>query len=86
MVEQPFAPISLQYGIPDPDWDFDQIIDDRTIAIKDLGLSPKGKILYEYDFGDGWEHELLLEKILPAEERMLPMCLKGARACPPEVG
>ncbi len=84
MVEQPFAPISLQYGIPDPDWDFDQIIDDRTIAIKDLGLSPKGKILYEYDFGDGWEHELLLEKVLPAEDRMIPVCLKGARACPPE--
>ncbi|EQD76033.1 hypothetical protein B1A_03508, partial [mine drainage metagenome] len=39
---------------------FRKIIDDGTIAIKDLGLSPKGKILYEYDFGDGWEHELLL--------------------------
>jgi hypothetical protein len=73
-----------RYGIPDPEWDFDKIIDDGTIAIKDLGLSPKGKILYEYDFGDGWEHELLLEKILPAEDRMIPVCLKGARACPPE--
>jgi len=73
-----------RYGVPDPDWDFDKIIDEETVAIKDLGLSEKDKILYEYDFGDGWEHELLLEKILPAEERTLPVCLKGARACPPE--
>ncbi|GEM_PF-394254 len=40
---------------------------------------------YRYDFGDGWEHQLTLEKILPAgvgPER--PACLGGARACPPE--
>ena len=73
-----------RYGVPDPDWDIDTIIDDGTVAIKDLGLSVKDKILYEYDFGDGWEHELLLEKILPAENIMIPVCLKGARACPPE--
>ena len=30
------------------------------------------------------EHELLLEKILSAEGRMFPVCLKGARACSPE--
>jgi len=43
------------------------------------------KFLYEYDFGDGWEHELLVEKILPAEPGVgYPRCLKGKRACPPE--
>ena len=73
-----------RYGVPDPDWDLDKILDDGTIAIQNLGLSVKDKILYEYDFGDGWEHELLLEKILPAEERGVPVCLKGARSCPPE--
>ena len=73
-----------RYGMPDPDWDFDRIIDDSTVALKDLSLSPKDKILYEYDFGDGWEHELRVEKILPAEGRLSPVCLKGARACPPE--
>lgn len=73
-----------RYGVPDPDWEIDQVIDDGTVTIKDLGLPPKGKIRYEYDFGDGWEHELLLEKILPAEEQVSPVCLKGARSCPPE--
>ena len=40
---------------------------------------------YEYDFGDSWEHEILLEKRLPTEPgKEYPNCLEGARACPPE--
>lgn len=40
---------------------------------------------YVYDFGDGWRHTLLLEKILPADPTIhLPVCLQGMRACPPE--
>jgi Plasmid pRiA4b ORF-3-like protein len=38
-----------------------------------------------YDFGDRWEHELLVEKILPRDEgKSYPLCLAGKRACPPE--
>ncbi len=37
---------------------------------------------YEYDFGDGWEHEVLFEGRPPAGRH--PLCLEGARACPPE--
>ncbi len=40
---------------------------------------------YTYDFGDLWEHEVLVEKILnPKEGVKYPVCLKGNRACPPE--
>lgn len=40
---------------------------------------------YEYDFGDSWDHTLLVEKILPpVEGTRYPLCLKGKRACPPE--
>lgn len=43
------------------------------------------KFRYEYDFGDSWEHDVLLEKILPMEaDAQYPRCLKGKRACPPE--
>ncbi len=43
------------------------------------------KILYEYDFGDGWLHEILVEKIVPLDTNgVYPICVDGARACPPE--
>jgi len=45
----------------------------------------KAKLAYEYDMGDGWEHILVLEKILPREDKIkYPICLEGAMACPPE--
>ena len=45
----------------------------------------KQKFLYEYDFGDGWEHQIVVEKILPPEPgRQYPVCVTGKRACPPE--
>ncbi|MEW6716680.1 MAG: plasmid pRiA4b ORF-3 family protein [Chloroflexota bacterium] len=40
---------------------------------------------YEYDFGDSWDHTLVVEKILPPQEDVrYPLCLRGKRACPPE--
>lgn len=40
---------------------------------------------YEYDFGDGWEHEIVFEGCLRAEKgTRYPLCLEGERACPPE--
>jgi hypothetical protein len=42
-------------------------------------------LLYEYDFGDGWEHQIELERAEPFDPaRPVPVCLAGARACPPE--
>ena len=42
-------------------------------------------IKYEYDFGDGWEHKIILEKILPFDQaNQSSSCIKGKRACPPE--
>jgi hypothetical protein len=42
-------------------------------------------MLYEYDFGDSWEHEVALEKILEKDPNLkTPVCLDGAMACPPE--
>jgi hypothetical protein len=40
---------------------------------------------YEYDFGDNWRHEVVIEKLLPIEAGIrYPKCIGGARACPPE--
>jgi len=42
-------------------------------------------LLYEYDFGDGWQHDVILEKILAFKpDQSLPICIAGNRACPPE--
>jgi len=46
------------------------------------GSSP---VRYRYDFGDGWEHTLELEEMIPADGNAYPRCLAGAGACPPEV-
>ncbi len=50
----------------------------------DLIRLPGSKLLYEYDFGDGWQHELLLEEILNGDESFHRTCVAGARCCPPE--
>ncbi|NQT93701.1 MAG: plasmid pRiA4b ORF-3 family protein [Lentisphaerae bacterium] len=40
---------------------------------------------YDYDFGDGWQHSVVLEAILPREQgASYPRCIAGERACPPE--
>ena len=42
-------------------------------------------VTYEYDFGDDWQHALLLEKIIPRDPLVTyPVCIGGRRACPPE--
>jgi diadenosine tetraphosphate (Ap4A) HIT family hydrolase len=41
--------------------------------------------VYEYDFGDSWEHDLVVERLLSAEKAVrYPLCLAGQRACPRE--
>jgi len=60
-------------------------IDYAGITLDELLKTKNDTITYEYDFGDGWEHELKLEAILPADEKgQLPKCTAGAMACPPE--
>jgi hypothetical protein len=42
-------------------------------------------ILYDYDFGDSWQHEIRFEGLQRAEKgEPYPLCVGGARACPPE--
>jgi len=75
---------------PNPDPEFMGIcgfedVDSAGVRIGDLLQKEKQKIDYEYDFGDSWEHVVLLEKILePEEGQTYPVCIKGKRACPPE--
>ncbi len=57
----------------------------RTIKLNSILKKEKSKILYEYDFGDSWNHDIILEKIIKEEETgQIPRCIKGKRNCPPE--
>ena len=45
----------------------------------------KMKFRYEYDFGDGWQHDIEVEGVVEREPRVhYPRCIEGRRACPPE--
>lgn len=62
-------------------------VNSRRLKISKI-LPKDGKrfvFTYEYDFGDGWEHEVLFEGCLRAETgTRYPLCVEGERACPPE--
>lgn len=71
------------YGVPDPDFE-DDMRSERNIRLDSL-VSEGGRLVYEYDFGDDWQHEILVEKALASEPgARYPRCLAGKRACPPE--
>ncbi|MGA2657644.1 MAG: plasmid pRiA4b ORF-3 family protein [Verrucomicrobiota bacterium] len=56
-----------------------------TTLLQDVLVRQGQMLLYEYDFGDGWLHGIQFEKILPLDPgQHYPVCLAGARACPPD--
>ena len=60
--------------------------DSTAVTLRSMKLNRKGRaFLYNYDFGDCWRHQILVESSTPAEDAAkLPMCVTGRRACPPE--
>jgi hypothetical protein len=67
-----------------PDFEGLEVRDEKKASLWRL-VGLRDSFVYEYDFGDGWEHEIVVEKVLPVEEGALyPRCLAGKRACPPE--
>ena len=79
----------VRYSQPAPDGgDFGTDFEDETdvLLIKLLPKSAKRiRWVYEYDFGDGWRHEILFEGFPPIDPKTkAPLCLEGGRACPPE--
>ncbi len=60
------------------------ITDERMTKLCEVISTVGNRFLYEYDFGDGWRHELRLEQILVQNDSFRPICVAGERACPPE--
>jgi tetratricopeptide (TPR) repeat protein len=73
-----------EIGVPDLD-DWADVEDERRVRLADVASREKARFRYQYDFGDDWEHDIVVEKILPADPRgHYPVCVAGRRACPPE--
>ena len=81
--------IGNQYYGPkdlDDDWSEVKALDEYRFKLCDLKEDMRKRCMYEYDFGDGWQHKIGLEKVVPPDEEPSahPVLLAGKRACPPE--
>ena len=77
-----------RYGEPDltgGGFGIDSLMDERQVRLHQVLGRVGAKAIYIYDFGDGWEHGVVLEKRLPVDPNLAyPACTGGQRACPPE--
>ena len=75
------------YGVLDDEWidEMPSLPDNGFTLDAVLGTEVKS-FSYEYDFGDGWQHQVEVQMVMVADEKRnsWPMCLAGANACPPE--
>lgn len=86
-ITNPKTDMKDQIGIPlNDDWDYGiTVIPGWKIPITFYFSASNKKATYQYDFGDSWNHKIVLEEILPIKSDVkYPVCLDGARACPPE--
>jgi hypothetical protein len=82
-----FSAGGRRFGPRDPGDQFmaDDVEDERRVRVFGLFGRTGAKAVYTYDFGDTWEHSIVLEKRLPAAPNMIyPICTDGQLACPPE--
>ncbi len=77
-----------RFGNPDPEdrrMGLPATGDERIVRLFSVLGKVGAKAIYNYDFGDDWEHELVVEKVLPPEPSMpYPVCVSGQRNGPPE--
>ncbi|MGD0953713.1 MAG: plasmid pRiA4b ORF-3 family protein [Methanotrichaceae archaeon] len=74
------------YAIPSPDdpWPM-ETKNEKRAKLFQIAPAEKARFIYEYDFGDSWRHDILVEKILHPEHVLEhPVCLAGKRYRPPE--
>lgn len=69
----------------DPRFEVEGAEDEFAVTLADVVPAERLRFNLLYDFGDAWDHEITVEKILPREAgKRYPVCVAGERACPPE--
>jgi len=72
------------WGVPEQD-DYDTgLLDESRVPVAKVLLAEGETMVYVYDLGDKWRHQVALEKIIPSAATPTPVCLAGERRCPPE--
>src|SRR6266700_5051627 len=80
-----FETVCGQFGSPDQDDDWPERQDEATATLAQVAGAERAKVVYSYDFGDDWRHDIVVEKITPAEPGVAyPRCTGGRREAPPE--
>jgi hypothetical protein len=75
------------FGRPDDDgdWGFEEVGDESAVALAQVAGEEKAKVVYVYDFGDDWRHDIVVEKITPALSGVAyPRCTGGRGWAPEE--
>lgn len=75
-----------RYGLPtDEDWGTSPLRDATKVRLRDILKSGRTCIDYLYDFGDNWEHRLIITDIRKGNsEPGYPRYLAGAHNAPPD--
>ncbi|MDQ3554769.1 MAG: plasmid pRiA4b ORF-3 family protein [Chloroflexota bacterium] len=71
-----------EFGVPDPELGF---VDERHVTLGELIGGVGDRLRYTYDFGDDWEHEIVVDELLDLDcETHYPVLVAAKGACPPE--
>ena len=74
-----------EFGAPDDGDDWSERKNKVTAALAQVAAAEGAKVVYVYDFGDDWRHDIVVDKIVPAEPGVAyPRCVGGRREGPPE--
>jgi hypothetical protein len=81
-----FVVKGVSYADPDPDMEMDESEDETRVHLYEVAPRSRSTFRYMYDFGDGWEHKITVEKIMDQDERYSghPVCVEGHLSGPPE--
>jgi hypothetical protein len=73
------------YGTQDEEEDYpDDEMDEEWVTVLHA-VGDHREFTYTYDFGDGWDHRVVVEELLPQRAALkFAVCLAGANACPPD--
>jgi hypothetical protein len=80
-----FETVCGEFGSSDLDGGWAERQDEATATLAQVAGAERAKVVYRYDFGDDWRHDIAVEKIIPAEPGVAyPRCTGGRRDAPPE--